>query len=62
MYVGYFIFYLGIGFLMASYVYLILLTIFQICAHQIILAEEKWCLEMFGVPYEDYMKKVRHYL
>ena len=62
MYVGYFIFYLGIGFLMASYVYLILLTIFQICAHQIILAEEKWCLETFGVSYENYMKKVRRYL
>jgi protein-S-isoprenylcysteine O-methyltransferase Ste14 len=62
MYVGYFSFYLGLGLMMSSFLYLVVLMIFQICTHQIILAEEKWCLETFGTNYSEYMKKVRRYL
>lgn len=61
MYVGYFFFYLGLGLLMSSYLYLIVLMIFQICTHQIILAEEKECLKTFGASYQDYMQEVRRY-
>lgn len=62
MYVGYFLFYLGLGMMMFSFLYLMILVVFQICTHQIILAEEEWCLETYGVSYEDYMKKVRRYV
>lgn len=62
MYVGYYSFYLGLGLMMSSFLYLVVLMIFQICTHQIILAEEKWCLETFGTLYSTYMKKVRRYL
>lgn len=61
MYVGYFFFYLGLVLLMSSYLYLIVLIIFQICTHQIILAEEKECLKTFGTSYQDYMQEVRRY-
>lgn len=36
--------------------------IFQISAHWIILAEERWCIEKFGTVYKQYMKSVRRYI
>lgn len=62
MYVCYFFYYLGVGLWMNSYLYIALVILFQICTHQIILAEEAWCEETFGESYIEYKEKVRRYL
>lgn len=62
MYVAYFVCFLGMAMLTQSLILLGIVCIFQISAHWIILAEERWCLEKFGEPYEQYMKRVRRYI
>lgn len=62
MYVAYFICFLGMSLLTQSLFLFMLLLIFQISAHRIILAEEKWCIKTFGADYEQYMKKVNRYI
>lgn len=62
MYVGYFVFFLGCALLTKSIMLFILLLGFQISAHWIILAEERWCEREVGEEYTQYMKKVRRYL
>lgn len=62
MYVAYFICFTGMALLMQSLVLLAVVVVFQVSAHWIILAEERWCVETFGVGYEQYMKEVRRYL
>lgn len=61
MYAGYFLYFLGCAVLTRSWVFLLLLAVFQVSAHWIIRAEERWCLGRFGDAYADYMKKVRRY-
>lgn len=39
-----------------------IILLFQISAHRIILAEERWCEKKFGEDYRTYRKKVRRYL
>ena len=48
--------------LTASALLLTLVLVFQVSAHWIIRAEERWCLERFGAAYARYMQKVRRYL
>ena len=62
MYVAYFICFLGMALLTQSLILLVVVVIFQISAHWIILAEERWCIDKFGVIYEEYMKNVRRYI
>jgi len=62
MYLAYLIFFLGCVLLTASPVLLGLVAAFQIAAHWIIRAEERWCVEQFGEEYLQYMKKVRRYI
>ena len=62
IYVAYFICFLGCAALTQSFVLLWLVFLFQISAHWIILSEERWCMEKFGVEYQEYMKKVRRYI
>lgn len=62
MYLAYFVFFVGCTLLTQSLYYLALVILFQISAHWIILAEEKWCIDNFGDTYLQYMKKVRRYL
>lgn len=62
MYIAYFICVVGISLLTRSMVLFGIIVIFQISAHWIILAEERWCLEKFGTAYKQYMKKVRRYI
>ena len=62
MYVSYFIYFLGCVLLTHSIILLILLCAFQISAHWIILAEERWCIQTFGDKYIQYTKKVRQYI
>ena len=62
MYVAYFICFLGMALLTQSLILLVVVVIFQISAHWIILAEERWCIDKFGAIYEEYMKNVRRYI
>ena len=62
MYVAYFICFAGMAFLTRSGILLGLVILFQISAHWIILAEERWCIRQFGERYREYMKKVRRYI
>ena len=62
MYVSYFICFLGMALLTRSWLLFGFVAAFQICAHWIILSEERWCLEKFGTAYEQYMKTVRRYI
>ena len=62
MYVAYFVCFLGMAMLTQSLILFGIVCIFQISAHWIILAEERWCLGKFGVTYKQYMKRVRRYI
>lgn len=62
MYVAYFVCFSGMAILTRSPMLFVLVCIFQISAHWIILAEERWCLERFGDAYKQYMKRVRRYI
>jgi len=62
MYAAYFIFFLGCAMLTRSLALLGIVLIFQISAHWIILAEERWCREQFGEAYQRYMERVRRYI
>lgn len=61
MYVAYFLCFFGIAMLARSWVLLGLVLIFQFSAHWIILSEERWCIQRFGRPYQEYMERVRRY-
>ncbi len=62
MYVAYFICFTGMAFLTQSRLLFGIILLFQISAHRIILAEERWCEKKFGEDYRTYRKKVRRYL
>ena len=62
MYAAYFIVFLGCAALTSSWIFLALLTVFQVSAHFIIRAEERWCLRQFGDAYASYMQEVRRYI
>ena len=62
MYVSYFICFVGMALLTQSFILFGLILIFQISAHWIILAEERWCLKQFGDAYVRYMQQVRRYI
>lgn len=62
MYVAYFVCFLGMALLTQSLILFGIVCVFQISAHWIILAEERWCLGKFGKVYERYMKSVRRYI
>ena len=62
MYVAYFVCFMGMALLTQSLILLGVVLIFQISAHWIILAEERWCLEKWEEDYKQYMKRVRRYI
>ena len=61
MYIAYFLFFLGSALMASSWVLLALAAIFQLCAHRLILAEERWCLLTYGQVYADYMHRTGRY-
>ncbi len=62
MYVAYFIYFIGCCILTGSWLFLVVLSIFQISVHFLIISEERWCIEQFGESYTTYMKNVRRYI
>lgn len=61
MYLAYFVYFLGCALLTRSVLLLGILLVFQVTAHWMILAEERWCAESFGDAYLQYKKQVRRY-
>ena len=61
MYLAYFFYFVGCTLLTQSLLLLGLTMLFQISAHWIILAEERWCSQTFGAEYLAYKKAVRRY-
>lgn len=61
MYVAYFLVFLGCALLAGSGVLLGLVLVFQVAAHWLIRAEERWCLGQFGDAYRRYIGRVRRY-
>ena len=62
MYVSYFLCFAGMALLVRSAALTGIVLVFQVSAHWIILAEERWCLETFGADYRRYAEQVRRYL
>lgn len=62
MYVAFFLYFLGACMLTRSWLLLAVLLIFQVSVHFMILAEERWCREKFGLLFAEYVNKVRRYL
>ena len=58
----YFLLFLGFALLTRSLPLLLCLAVFQLTAHVLIRAEERWCLRTFGAAYARYMGRVRRYL
>ena len=61
MYGAYFLCFLGCALLVRSPLLAVLVLVFQISAHWVILAEERWCVQQFGEVYLQYMRTVRRY-
>lgn len=61
MYTAYFLIFMGCAAMTASPLLLALVLCFQISAHWIIRAEERWCIQKFGKSYIAYMNEVRRY-
>lgn len=62
MYVAYFLFFTGCALLTQSPLLFAFVAVFQISAHWIVRAEERWCVQQFGEAYLQYMRRVRRYL
>ena len=62
MYVGYFLYFVGVGLVTASWLYLALAVVEQIGMYWLIRGEERWCLATYGEPYRRYTQEVRRYL
>jgi len=62
MYIGYFFLFLGVGIMVASWLYLFLVIIYQISVHFLILSEERWCKQTFSDVYRTYMQSTRRYI
>lgn len=61
MYLAYFVFFVGCALLVQSPLLLAITAVFQLSAHWVILAEERWCIRQFGQDYIRYMAEVRRY-
>lgn len=61
MYVAYFVLFYGCALLTQSALLFAAAVLFQLSAHVIIRAEERWCLARFGTAYAQYMQRVRRY-
>ena len=62
MYVAYFLYFLACSLLTQSALLFAFVLLFQLSAHWIILAEERWCENNFGEAYRQYKRQVRRYL
>ena len=57
IYLGCVLIYIGIGIACASWLFLLLTTIWIVLYNILITPEEQWCLETYGDQYRDYMNR-----
>jgi protein-S-isoprenylcysteine O-methyltransferase Ste14 len=62
IYIGYFLFYLGIAFIIGSWTYLVVTVIYQLSVHWLILSEERWCAGKYGEDFRAYCERTPRYL
>jgi protein-S-isoprenylcysteine O-methyltransferase Ste14 len=62
MWFGFFLILLGMGIACASWICLLLSTIFIVLQHILVGSEERWCLEHYGDAYREYMKKTPRWI
>ena len=62
MYFGWFLVYIGMGIVCASWVFLVVGPAFRNMNDFLITAEERICLEMYGDTYREYMKKTAKWI
>lgn len=61
MYVGYFLYFVGVGLVTASWLYIAIAFAEQVGLYGLIRAEERWCEAEYGEPYHRYRQQVRRY-
>lgn len=61
MYVGYFLYFAGVGLVTASWLYIVIAFVEQIGFYWLIRGEERWCEAEYGEPYRRYRQQVRRY-
>ncbi len=61
IYIGYFMVFMGIGFLIGSWFYLLVALVYQYSTHWLILSEERWCRQTFGESFAEYERKTPRY-
>ena len=57
LYLGCFLIYIGTGIACASWLFLLLTTIWIVLYDVLIAPEERWCLEKYGDVYREYMSR-----
>lgn len=62
MYVGYFLYFAGVGLVTASWLYILIAVMEQAALYWLIRGEERWCLAEYGEAYRRYTYEVRRYI
>ena len=62
MWFGFFLILLGMGIACASWICLLLSTIFIVLQHILVGSEERWCLEHYGDAYREYMDRTPRWI
>lgn len=62
MYVGFLLYYAGVGLMTASWLYIVIAFVYQFALYWLIRGEERWCLAEYGEPYRQYAAQVRRYV
>jgi len=57
VYLGCFLIYIGIGIVCASWLFLLVTTIWMVLYDILTAPEERWCLEKYGDAYREYMNR-----
>lgn len=61
MYIGFFLYFTGVGLVAVSWLYVLLAVVEQVALYRFIRAEERWCEGEYGEPYRRYTREVRRY-
>ena len=62
IYLGTFLIFIGIGIACASWLFLLLMTVFIVLYDILIAPEERWCLEKYGDAYREYVKRTPRWI
>jgi protein-S-isoprenylcysteine O-methyltransferase Ste14 len=62
VYLGMFLIFIGISVVCASWVFLLVTVALVILIHISVVSEERWCLEMYGDDYREYMDRTPRWI